>query len=92
MYRWIPLKIGERKDGRALQLALKAAAAAGKHVVAYFTPQRGWWAYQTDDAELPDDKPRLHSMVDAGGAMRTVTTDVILRTADAIREGFPDET
>jgi hypothetical protein len=92
MYRWVPLKIPERKDKRGLSVALNGAAADGKHIVAYFTPQRGWWAYVTDDTELPDDKPRLHSMMDTGGALRSVTTDVILRTADAIREGFPDET
>lgn len=91
-YRWQSLKIGDRKDGRSLSLALTKAAKEGRHVCLYFTPERGWWGYQTTDEYGPDDLPRLRRVMDATGTMRSITTDVLSRLFDVHKEGFPDET
>lgn len=91
MYSWTPLIIGDRKDGRSLSLALRRAAVEGRNVRLYYAPQRGWWGYVTTDVEIPDDPPRLRSVMDATGQMRSITSDVLRRVCDEIREGFPDE-
>lgn len=91
MYRWQPLPIPTRRDGRGLSLTLTKAAKEGRHVSLYYTPQRGWWGYQTTDETVPDEQPRLRQIMDASGTLRSVTTDVLTRLLDCVREGIPDE-
>lgn len=91
MFRWQPLLIQPRKDGRSLSLALKKAEKEGRHVRLYYTPQRGWWGYQTTDEECPNEQPRLRSVMDATGTVRHITSDVLTRLLDEHGEGFPNE-